>query len=64
MSRENDLDIVSSVTGLFVGYLTPEELDSFNRLVAAGVARREYVGAGGFMGLAKVRLNEDSKASP
>jgi hypothetical protein len=55
--EDEQREIVRNVNGLFVGMLTPEEMDAFNYLVAKGVARRDYTGPGGFMGLAKVRLD-------
>jgi hypothetical protein len=42
--------------GIFVGLLTDEEIKVFDRAVEEGLAYRAYEGAGGFMGLAKVRL--------
>lgn len=42
--------------GMFVGLLDDDEIAEFDRAVKAGKARRSYEGAGGFMGLAKVRL--------
>jgi hypothetical protein len=42
--------------GMFVGLLSDDEIEVFNRAVKAGQARRVYEGGGGFMGLAKVRL--------
>lgn len=46
---------LSRIEGLFVGMLDEAEAREFERLVKAGVAARSYEGAGGFMGLAKVR---------
>ena len=42
--------------GMFVGLLDNNEIAEFERAVEDGKARRSYEGAGGFMGLAKVRL--------
>lgn len=42
--------------GLFVGQLDEHEMRTFERAVQDGEAVRSYEGAGGFMGLAKVRL--------
>lgn len=56
--EEADLDYVRPVVGMHVGLLIPQELAAFERLVAAGKARRSYEGAAGFLGLAKVRLVE------
>lgn len=46
--------------GLFVGLLRDEELEEFDRAVREGRARLSYEGAGGFLGLAKVRLIVDA----
>ena len=51
---ELDLEFLRHVKGLFVGQLTDGELAAFERLCRAGLARREYRGGAGFMGLAKV----------
>lgn len=50
MMRLEDMD------GMFVGLLTDEEIEVYNRAYDEGKARLSYEGAGGFMGLAKVRL--------
>lgn len=42
--------------GMFVGSLNAEELVLFEMACARGFARRSYEGAGGLLGLAKVRL--------
>lgn len=42
--------------GLFVGQLSEEELEVFDKLVKVGLARRSYEGGAGFMGLATVRF--------
>ena len=52
-------DLVEEVShwdGLFVGQLDGTELETLDRAVASGIAKRSYEGAGGFMGLAKVRV--------
>lgn len=51
-----DEQLISRLDGLFVGLLSQDEIDAFDRLVKAGLAHRSYEGGGGFMGLAKVRL--------
>ncbi len=48
-----DLD---RMEGMHVGLLDEDELRVFENAVAKGWATRSYEGAGGFMGLAKVRL--------
>lgn len=50
-----DEEFLQRVDGLFVGQLTPEELEEFDRLCQQGDACRSYEGLGGFMGLATVR---------
>lgn len=44
------------IDGLYVGQLEGYELKAFEDAIAEGKAQRIYVGASGFMGLAKVRL--------
>lgn len=51
-----DLEYIRHADGLFVGILDAGELCAFERLVIAGLARRKYEGAAGFIGLAKVEL--------
>ncbi len=51
-----DLEMLRNAEGLFVGQLDENELKAFNRLVSASLAKRSYEGAGGFLGLAKVRF--------
>jgi hypothetical protein len=43
--------------GLFVGLLSPDELEAFNYLCEKRAARRVYRGASGFMGLAQVEIS-------
>ena len=47
------------INGLFVGMLTDEELEMFERACKDGKARRVYAGGAGFMGLAKVEVMHD-----
>jgi hypothetical protein len=49
---------LESIEGLFVGQLDEREMRTFERAIADGEARRSYEGSAGFMGLAKVRMNE------
>ncbi len=49
-------DTLHRVDGLFVGMLDKEELEIFDEACRRHEARRSYEGAGGLMGLAKVRL--------
>ena len=60
MTREHEYDreMLRGTSGLYVGQLTPNELESFHRLRAAGIARADYRGRGGSMGLAKVCIDE------
>jgi hypothetical protein len=51
-------DALHGLDGIFVGMLSERELAAFNEMCRTGEARRSYEGAGGFMGLAKVRLND------
>lgn len=53
----SDIDL-SRLEGLFVGQLTDDEMKVFNQAVSDGFAYRQYVGAAGFMGLAKVALHK------
>lgn len=48
---------VHEMDGMFVGMLDDAEIKAFEHAVSLGLARRSYEGGGGFMGLAKVRLN-------
>ena len=59
--ERDDADFLQSVTGLFVGMLTPEETKRFNRLCNEGKAYRAYEGAAGFMGLAKCRQTKEPR---
>jgi hypothetical protein len=52
-------DIVRSVSGLFVGQLDAPELEAFEVGVREGWTRRVYIGAAGFLGLAKVGSVDD-----
>lgn len=45
------------IDGLFVGLLDKEELEIFDDACQRNEARRSYEGAGGLMGLAKVRVS-------
>lgn len=47
---------LSWANGLFVGSLSECEIRDFDALCQQGAAYRSYEGAGGFMGLAKVRF--------
>jgi hypothetical protein len=47
---------MTNINGLHVGMLTPEELRWFEAEIKAGRAYRSYEGAGGLIGLAKVKL--------
>lgn len=49
-------EAVRHLNGLFVGQLTPDELELFELAVERGLAYRSYEGGAGFMGLAKVRI--------
>lgn len=51
-----DLAILSTLNGLFVGQLDPDDLRVFNAACEAGLARRVYQGVAGFLGLAVVCL--------
>jgi len=46
---------VQSLDGLYVGQLDAEEMLAFNIGIREGFACREFRGAGGLLGLAKVR---------
>lgn len=57
-----DAELIRSLDGLHVGLLTEEEQQAFNRLVLAGMAKREYSGAAGFLGIARVRIVDAEEA--
>ena len=48
-------NLLEGLDGLFVGMLSDAELEAFESAISQGKAWREYSGASGFMGLAKVR---------
>lgn len=47
---------IEEMDGMFVGLLDDDEIAILNQAISDGKARRAYVGAAGFMGLAKVEL--------
>lgn len=49
---------LADLDGMFVGLLSDDELKAFEIAVREGLARRSYEGGGGFMGLAKVRIEK------
>lgn len=49
-------DTLRNIEGLYVGMLREDELAIFNEACRTYDAKRSYEGAGGAMGLAKVRL--------
>jgi hypothetical protein len=49
----NDLD---RIDGLYIGQLTPTELDIFHDCVKRGFAVADYSGATGILGIGKVRV--------
>jgi hypothetical protein len=53
-----EIEAAKRLDGLFVGLCQPEE---YEQLVERGVLIRTYEGAGGFMGLAKLRLSDAAK---
>lgn len=57
MNLQESRDALRNLNGLYVGLLTGEELEALLNLEDAGEATRSYEGAGGLMGLAKIRLN-------
>jgi hypothetical protein len=57
----SDRHVVERLNGIFVGDLSTHELEIFQRCCAAGFARRSYLGAAGFLGLAKVEALSDEK---
>jgi hypothetical protein len=50
---------INNLDGLYVGQLTDAELLEFERLIQEGRAVRAYSGAGGLMGLAKVKILDE-----
>ena len=55
-STQADRELIREVDGLYVGSLTDEEMESFNRCIADGFAQRTYEGPAGLMGLAKIKV--------
>lgn len=49
-------DIINRLDGIFVGQLDHVEMSAFESAIKAGYAKRSYDGAGGWLGLAKVKL--------
>jgi hypothetical protein len=58
-SEIDTMDFGELIDGEFVGMMTPYMIEVFYRAVEAGYARASYEGVGGFLGLAKVRLNRE-----
>ena len=52
---------LSNLDGLFVGQLSPNELEAFYLAVFQRRARRSYEGTSGLLGLAKVRIFKDTE---
>lgn len=50
------LETLQRINGLHVGALDRQELQAFNQAVAAGLAKRDYSGPSGILGLAKVLI--------
>lgn len=48
--------LVKRLDDIYVGLLTPEELEAFDACCRHGWCRRVYTGAGGLLGLAKIQL--------
>ena len=59
----SDADMIAWAEGLFVGSLSSDEIAAFDREVEAGRARRSYEGAGGLLGLAKVKILSSKEKS-
>ncbi len=57
MDEETARERLRSCNGLFAGQLSIDEMDAFDWLCQKGMARREYSGAAGLMGIAVVRIN-------
>jgi hypothetical protein len=63
MRKHMDGMRLDEMHGMFVGLLTADEVKKFNKACDEGKAMRSYTGAGGVMGLARVRLlNEEEQA--
>ena len=58
ISSEEDKEIVKNASGLYVGQLTDDEIDSLNRCIKDGFAYKSYDDISGLLGIAKVRLIE------
>lgn len=54
LDKDTLIDRLSHVNGLFVGQLDEVELAMFREAQKLGIATESYVGAAGFLGLAKV----------
>lgn len=52
----SDADTLEHMEGLFVGLLDDDEAQVLEDAIERGRAMRSYEGAGGLMGMAKVRL--------
>jgi hypothetical protein len=51
-----DAETLRGLDGLHLALLDDEEKQAFQRLQDAGMARREYSGAAGLLGIARLRL--------
>lgn len=57
-TRTADEELLRNCDGMYLGMLTDEELEAFERLVRCGRASRDYgEGVMALMGLAKVKLH-------
>ena len=54
-STKADREKIQEIDGLYIGLLDKYELESFERCIQDKLARRDYTGTGGLLGLAKVK---------
>jgi hypothetical protein len=53
---EVELKAIEALNGIYVGLLSADEIEIFDRACSEGLAHRSYQGVGGFMGMAKVSV--------
>ncbi|MBG6177167.1 hypothetical protein IWQ55_004781 [Labrenzia sp. EL_208] len=56
MDLETAREILSGMSGMFAGQLDDDEREAFAVLKKHGMARDDFSGAAGLLGLSKVRL--------
>ena len=57
IASEADRELIRDLNGLYIGQLTPTELESLGRCIAEGSAIQDYSGlVGFFVGVGKVKF--------